>query len=82
VEADLPVDATELERFQDILEANATGRVQPVNKTSYDRGLEQGRQEGRQFGQVLAIRAAVFELLETKVRHSTVRFSGSREHDR
>jgi hypothetical protein len=62
VEAYIDVPEANLKLFHDMIDAKATGRVNPVNKTSYDRGKEAGREEGLLNGH----RAAVRELLEAK----------------
>lgn len=56
VEAYLDVPETNLAQFHDMIDAKATGRVTPVNKTSYDRGIEAGR------------RTATLELLEAQLQ--------------
>lgn len=66
VEAYIDVPEANLKQFHDMIQAKATGRVPPVNKTSYDRGKEAGREEGRQDGELRAIRANLTELMEAK----------------
>jgi len=70
VEAYIDLPPEELARFHGILEANATGRVPPMNKTrvqiAEERGIEKGREEGMEKGLILATRAAVLELLEAR----------------
>lgn len=58
VETYIDIPEEESERFQGILEENATGRVQPVHKTRFQRGTERG--------QLLEARAAVRELIEAR----------------
>jgi hypothetical protein len=55
VEAYLPVSEVEAARFQAIIEANATGRVNPVNKTRTDRAMEAGHQLGLQEGREVGL---------------------------
>lgn len=66
VETYLDLPEADTQRFHDMIESRATGRVYPVNKTSYDRGKEAGREEGQQLGLLNGLRAAVRELLEAK----------------
>jgi hypothetical protein len=66
VEAYLDLPVEEEERFRAILEANAGGKLMPRNKTSFDLGLEEGMEKGREEGELLARRAMLFELLEAK----------------
>jgi hypothetical protein len=60
VEAYIEVPEANLKQFHDMIQAKATGRVQPVNKTSYDRGKEAGLEQGR--------RIATLELLEAQLQ--------------
>lgn len=62
VEAYQDLSAEDHERFRTVLEANATGRLTAVNKTSFDLGHEAGVEEGELRG----FRAAVGELLEAR----------------
>ncbi len=61
---DLPED--ESRRFHAILEANATGRVPPMNKTRVQIAREEGIEKGLAEGQLRGQRAAVTELLEAR----------------
>lgn len=69
---DIPNDASK--QFQDILDANATGRVPAMHKTrvqiASEKAREEGRQEGRQVGwqesEQRTLRTAVTELLEAR----------------
>lgn len=62
VEAYLDVPEANLKQFHDMIDAKATGRVTPVNKTSYDRGIEAGLLAG----ELRALRANLTELMEAK----------------
>ncbi len=70
VETHIEIPEENSQKFRDILDANATGRIKPMNKTrvqiareeGIERGIEQGLLEGHLRGQ----RAAVTELLEAK----------------
>jgi hypothetical protein len=62
VETYIDLPAVELERFWGIIDANATGRVRPVNKTRVQMAEERGIEEGLLRG----LRAAVVELLEAR----------------
>ncbi len=62
IETYIELPEPELVRFREIINANATGRVQPVNKTRVQLAEEQGMEKGR----ILAMRAAVLELLEAR----------------
>lgn len=66
METYIDIPDEESERFQDILEANATGRVRPVHKTRFQRGTERGIELGIERGQLLEARTAVRELLEAR----------------
>lgn len=74
VEAYLDLTPDDRARFRAILETNAEEKLMPLNKTSFDLGLEEGiekgreegREEGRGDGQLLARRAMLGELLEAK----------------
>ena len=74
VETYIDLPQVELERFRAIIDANATGRIRPVNKTrvqiAHERGLEEGTEIGKELGLgeglLRGLRAAVTELLEAR----------------
>jgi len=70
VETYIELPDTDLVRFRDIIDTNATGRIKPVNKTrvqlAEERGMEKGIQEGMEQGLLRGLRAAVTELLEAR----------------
>ena len=70
IETYIDIPDADSDRFQDILEANATGRVPAMHKTrvqvAHEKGIEQGIERGVEEGQLLALRAAVTELFEAR----------------
>jgi hypothetical protein len=66
VETYIELPEAELTRFRGIIDANATGRVRPVNKTRVQLAEERGREQGREEGVLRGQRAAVGELLEAR----------------
>jgi hypothetical protein len=60
VEAYLPLDPAQTQEFERILEANSIEGVPAVNKTRYEKALEQGVEQGLERGR----RAGQIELLE------------------
>ncbi len=78
VETYIDIPDSDSDRFQDILEANATGRVPAMHKTrvqvahekGIERGIERGREEGieqgLEEGQLRGLRAAITELFEAR----------------
>lgn len=71
VETYIDLPAEELARFHGILEANATGRVPPMNKTrvqiAEERAAEQGLQRGMQQGIELERKASVLKVLAARI---------------
>ena len=78
IETYIDIPDADSDRFQDILEANATGKVPAMHKTrvqiAHEKGIERGREEGIERGiergveegQLLALRAAITELFEAR----------------
>ena len=78
IETHIDIPDADSDRFQDILEANATGRVPAMHKTrvqvahekgieqGIERGVKRGIERGVEEGQLLALRAAVTELFEAR----------------
>ncbi len=66
VETYIELPEEELTRFRGIIDANATGRVQPVNKTRVQIAEEKGMEKGIEEGLLRGLRAAVCELLEAR----------------
>jgi hypothetical protein len=74
VETYIDIPDEDSKRFQDILEANATGRVPAMHKTrvqiahekGIEKGIETGIEKGMEEGHHRGMRAAVTELLEAK----------------
>ena len=78
VETYIDLPDAELARFRDIINANATGRVKPVNKTrvqiAREEGVEEGTEIGKEIGKEIGIeegdrrarRAMLTELLEAR----------------
>ena len=78
VETYIEIPEENSQKFRDILDANATGRIKPMNKTrvqiareegieqGIERGIERGIEQGLFEGRLLGQRAAVTELLEAK----------------
>ena len=70
IETYIDIPDADSDRFQDTLEANATGRVPAMHKTrvqvAHEKGIEQGIERGVEEGQLLALRAAVTELFEAR----------------
>lgn len=70
VETYIELPEEELARFRGIIDANATGRVRPVNKTrvqiAEEKGMEIGKEIGLEEGLLRGLRAAVGELLEAR----------------
>jgi len=68
VEGYAPVSPEELARLRGILDQNATGRVPPMNKTSYmigkEEGMEEGIEKGIEKGVELGRRKGAVEFLE------------------
>ena len=52
VEGYIPLPQEEVDRLADILNQNATGRVPPMNKTSFMKGKEEGVELGRRKGAI------------------------------
>jgi len=79
VETYIELPPEELTRFRGILEANATGRVPPVNKTrvqiaeeiaaerGMERGVQQGMQQGMQQGIERERKASVLKVLAARI---------------
>lgn len=68
VESNLPISAQELDRLCDTI-PSVTGRRAVMlqrNKTSFDRGLEAGQEQGRLEGQRIALTELIEALLETR----------------
>lgn len=74
VEGYAPVSGEDLGRMRDILNRNATGRVPPVNKTSYMIGKEEGKVEGKQEGIAEGIEKGIAEGIEAGRRKGAVEF--------
>ncbi len=74
IETYIDIPDEDSKRFQDILEANATGRVPAMHKTrvqiahekGIEKGIEEGIEKGMEEGHHRGMRAAVTELLEAK----------------
>ena len=66
VETYIELPEEELARFRGIIDANATGRVRPVNKTRVQIAEEKGMEIGLEEGLLRGLRAAVGELLEAR----------------
>ena len=78
IETYIDIPDADSDRFQDTLEANATGRVPAMHKTrvqvahekgieqGIERGVKRGIERGVEEGQLLALRAAVTELFEAR----------------
>lgn len=62
IETYIELPEAELARFREAVNAHATGRIQPVNKTRVQLAEEKGMEQGR----ILTMRAAVLELLEAR----------------
>ena len=75
VETYIELPAEELARFRGILEANATGRVKPVNKTrvqiaeekAAERGLQAGMQQGMQQGIEKERKSSILKVLDARI---------------
>ena len=74
VETYIEIPEENSQKFRDILDANATGRIKPMNKTrvqiareeGIEQGIERGIEKGLLEGHLRGQRAAVTELLEAK----------------
>ncbi len=70
VETYIDIPDEDAKRFQDILEANATGRVPAMHKTrvqiAHEQGMEKGLERGLEEGLHRGLRAAVTELIEAR----------------
>ncbi len=70
METYIDIPDADSDRFQDILEVNATGKVPAMHKTrvqvAHEKGIVQGVERGVEEGQLLALRAAITELFEAR----------------
>ena len=68
LQAYLTLDEAGQELYERITKAEPHSRIQAMNKTPYDHGIERGRGEGREEGKENAMRNAAIALLESKYR--------------
>ena len=68
LQAYLPLDEANQATFERITKAEPYSRIVPMNKTPYDKGIEQGIEKGIEEGKKNAMRSATIALLENKYR--------------
>ena len=74
VEGYVDLAPEDVERMRGILNQNATGRVPPMNRTSYMIGRDEGRLEGKQEGLEEGIEKGIEKGVETGRRKGVVEF--------
>lgn len=59
IEAYLPLDEDQRQEFENLLLEESREGVKAMNETSYDRGMKEGREEGRREAQIESLRFAL-----------------------
>lgn len=67
VQAYLALDAEQTQQFDQLIANSSDGWVQAMNKTTYDRGLELGREQGLEEGEVQGIRRSLLRVGRRKL---------------